>query len=203
MPKERSKIYGVGINDSTYPPRIHEQVNGKVVIVWACPIFITWKDMMKRCYSEAYHKKRPSYKDCTVCEEWWSFSNFHKWARDRIGVDHKGRKLQLDKDLLVEGNTVYSPNTCVFISTEVNNFLGNVSKNSGSLYLEKRDVYQAFCKDPFDRYSKFLGDFSTEEEARKKYWEVKLEYLDELYLNSRIPYKLYFIMRRRLEKNAL
>ena len=35
-----------------------------------------WSHMLERCYSEEYHKTRPTYKDCTVAEEWHNFSQF-------------------------------------------------------------------------------------------------------------------------------
>lgn len=50
----RGKIYGIGANDSNYPTRKYDKSDGKRIIVWECPIFVTWKDMMKRCYSSNY-----------------------------------------------------------------------------------------------------------------------------------------------------
>jgi hypothetical protein len=40
--------------------------------------YITWHNMMSRCYSAIYQQKHPSYKGCTVCDEWLNYQNFAK-----------------------------------------------------------------------------------------------------------------------------
>ena len=61
-------VYGVGINDM---PRGWARRNK-----WNYNLYLKWHAMIQRCYSEAYHKKQPSYIGCTVCERWLIFSNF-------------------------------------------------------------------------------------------------------------------------------
>ena len=51
--------------------------------------------MIIRCYSNNYHQREPSYKECSVCEEWLNFQNFAKWWY--INYFEEG---DLDKDLL-------------------------------------------------------------------------------------------------------
>lgn len=80
-----------------------------------------WSSMMERCYSKSFMLKRNSYKDCTVCKEWHNFQNFAKWCNEQQDFDKDG--YQLDKDLKVLGNKIYSPTTCLFVTCEVNNFL--------------------------------------------------------------------------------
>jgi hypothetical protein len=63
------KVYGIGINDATYPLTRHEKFNGKDRIVWTCPYYIAWKDMLRRCYSELDLKRQPTYRGCSVCDE--------------------------------------------------------------------------------------------------------------------------------------
>ncbi len=67
--------------------------------------------MLQRCYSESYLNKRPSYRGCSVCEEWKTFSNFMAWMKNK-----NMENLELEKDILVPGNKLYSPETCVFVS---------------------------------------------------------------------------------------
>ena len=69
--------------------------------------YVAWDAMLQRCYDDKLHKRHPSYKDCTVCEEWLNFQNFAKWFNDN-NIDG----CQLDKDLLIKGNKIYSPETC-------------------------------------------------------------------------------------------
>ena len=95
MRKKTKLVYGVGVNDAYYS--VYKYENGK--IVWQCPYYRTWKHMLSRAYSDKFKKKRPTYQDVTVCEEWYSFMCFRAWM---VEQDWKGK--QLDKDLLVQGN---------------------------------------------------------------------------------------------------
>ena len=124
-------VYGVGINDADYIVCIYEELprtNGKQnqKIVWRCPFYSRWMSMLRRCYSKAYQEKQPSYKGCSVCEEWLTFSNFKSWMETQ---DWEGK--QLDKDLLVYKNKIYSPETCVFIDQRLNTFLVKSNKTRG------------------------------------------------------------------------
>lgn len=77
--------------------------------------YYKWKNMVQRCYDKDVHKKyKPEYKDKSVCEEWLNYSNFKIWF-DEHYVPCKNNQIDLDKDLLVQGNKVYSPETCVFL----------------------------------------------------------------------------------------
>lgn len=74
-----------------------------------------WHDMLCRCYSDAYHIKRPTYIGCSVCEEWQKLSVFKQWFNE-----HYVGGWVLDKDILVKGNKTYSPETCCFVPQEIN-----------------------------------------------------------------------------------
>lgn len=71
--------------------------------------------MIQRCYAK---KQNVAYTNCSVHPDWIMFSGFKKWA---IQQDWKGN--QLDKDLLIEGNKQYGPDSCLFVSGLVNKFL--------------------------------------------------------------------------------
>ena len=92
-------VQGIGVNDSDYIVKKFESyinLNGdkKRRLIWVCPFYQKWGSMLTRCYSEKYQERHPTYKDCTVCEEWTTFSNFKKWMQ---GQDYQGK--HLDKDL--------------------------------------------------------------------------------------------------------
>ena len=106
------KVEGIGIFDG--------------VCERATNIYECWRNMIHRCYNEKYLKKNPTYIDCVVCDEWKLYSNFKKWFLENYIKDY-----QLDKDLLGDGK-IYSPNTCCFVSKEINTFLTNKQRNNTS-----------------------------------------------------------------------
>lgn len=78
-----------------------------------------WRNMLTRCYCEKYQSKNPSYKDCSVASEWHNFQNFAKWFESQGNKLIKG--IELDKDIKVDGNRVYSGDTCLLVTRAENN----------------------------------------------------------------------------------
>lgn len=93
----------------------YERTVGRV----STPAYRYWCDMLRRCYDVGFHERQPSYADCEVCEEWHNYQNFAKWFENNY-YEIKNDTLDLDKDLLVANNKVYSPETCWFIPTGIN-----------------------------------------------------------------------------------
>lgn len=94
-----------------------------------------WRWMLLRCYNQDELEKEPSYKECEVCDEWMNFQNFAKWIHENM---YECDNLELDKDLLVTGNKLYSPHTCCLIPHEINYAVSNCSnKDRHVLLLEK------------------------------------------------------------------
>lgn len=79
-----------------------------------------WVSMLARCYSKKFIARNPTYKGCIVCDEWHNFQNFAKWYYENYPKD--GEKYQLDKDLSCcgERGKLYSPDTCLFVTAQVN-----------------------------------------------------------------------------------
>jgi len=78
--------------------------------------YITWVGMIQRCYSDVHQLKHNTYIGCTVCEECKNFQNFALWYKENYpSFEIENSRWELDKDLLVKENKIYSPNTCVFI----------------------------------------------------------------------------------------
>lgn len=73
-------------------------------------VYKIWHNMFKRCYSGRY----PTYADCTVRPDWHNFQNFAKWYEENYPND--GGKWDLDKDIKVDGNKVYGPELCIFVT---------------------------------------------------------------------------------------
>lgn len=162
----KQSIQGFGINDSSY--RTQPYVNGKRTI---CPYYAAWKGMIERCYSATYLKKHPSYIGCSVAEEWRFFSAFKAWME---GQDWVGKCL--DKDILYPGNKVYGPDTCVFVTSKVNNIILNRGRDRGKYpcgvyYLKSARKYKAQINT--DKLRTGLGYYDTPEEASKVYRSAK------------------------------
>ena len=86
--------------------------------------YILWHGMLQRCYSDKYHETHQTYKDCTVCERWLVFANFLEDLPLIEGYefwrDNPKQGIALDKDSKIEGNKIYSIDTCKFVSKSNN-----------------------------------------------------------------------------------
>lgn len=183
-------VCGVGINDADYVVGIYEELprtNGKrnKKLIWQCPFYFRWKGMLQRCYSKSCLEKYPSYIGCSVCEEWLTFSNFKAWMEQQ---DWEGK--QLDKDLLVYQNKVYSHETCIFIAPSINSFLVKRDKCRGdyplgvSYHTDPKMINPS--KHPYlstigKRGKKLhLGYYLTPEEAHKAWQKAKIKQAQDL-----------------------
>lgn len=80
--------------------------------------FSIWRAMLRRCYYRGSQHHQPSYEGGIVAEEWHNFQTFAEWFEQHYPKD--GGKYQLDKDILVPGNKIYSPKTCSFVTQREN-----------------------------------------------------------------------------------
>lgn len=182
----RGIVCGIGINDADYLVVKKEQYigpDGSIKIKkTTCPFYRAWADMLSRCYREKYHKVFPSYKDCSVCDDWIRFTNFKRWMEQQ---DYKDNVL--DKDLKVTGNKVYSPETCLFISPKVNGYITikhgrNTSGLIGASYQttsKQRNKWISSCSQ-LNGKNKTLGRFATALEAHLAWCKFKAEMGEEL-----------------------
>lgn len=75
----------------------------------------SWRGIFRRVYCLKSLFKYPTYIGCSVHEDWHNFQNFAKWFEENYV---KGWKI--DKDILIKGNKIYSPDTCCFVPHEIN-----------------------------------------------------------------------------------
>lgn len=158
--RRRTLVLGFGINDSEHPT----MCEAKKELVYK-----TWTSMIRRCYSDKYHKVKPTYKDCTVCEEWRYYSNFEKWFKQ-----HYRDGYVLDKDIIVQGNKTYSPDTCCFVPSYINGLLSTNVKQRGNYKLGvhlKDGKYIAQCG--IGKYPTYIGRFDNEDDAHEAYKKAK------------------------------
>ena len=170
-------VYGIGISGTKYPITINGTLTKEYEI---------WCNMLKRCYSDTYQKKQPTYKGCEVSNNFLYYEYFYEWCHKQIGFDNhgNGNPFQLDKDLLVKGNKVYNESTCVFLPKEINSVLTKSTATSGEYLIGVcwSKTHKAFKAQVSKSKSKkeHLGCFNTELEAFNAYKEAKEFFIKEL-----------------------
>lgn len=121
--------------------------------------------MLLRCYSKKEKLKLPTYDKCVVCDDWLTFSKFKLWF-DKNHVEG----WQLDKDLLFEGNKLYSPETCIFVPRRFNTLTTKRSRKKTTpmgVSIDHQNRYYAYVSDGAKTIS--LGHYDKVEEAELAY----------------------------------
>ena len=161
MGRKRSLVYGVGVND--WEGNI--SVDGKLIMEYQL-----WKRMLERCFSESFKQNRPTYKDVTCSKEWLLMTKFIEDVSKMKGYGFDG--WQLDKDILVKGNKLYSKDDCCFVPQEINLLLTKCDNSRGEFPIgvcfHKRDG-KFVAKLAINGKRKHLGLFSTPIEAFQAY----------------------------------
>ena len=170
---KRKLVFGIAVNDADYITS--QKINGKQLM---CPYYVKWLSMLTRCYSERFHKKNPTYKDCKVCDEWLIFSNFKLWMQKQ---DWKGK--ELDKDLLFQGNKIYSPEMCLFLNRQINTLLNERGAFRrlypiGVTFSKEKQKFRAYIS--IRGITKSLGYFATQELTHKAYSKAKDTYIKKV-----------------------
>ncbi len=169
MSRNNRIVHGFGLNDANY--LVEEHFAG---IRERCPYYVVWSSMIGRAYGTTSEKSpRFGYENTTVCEEWSKFSIFKNWMETK-----KWENMELDKDLILPGNKIYSPETCVFITKELNRAITKKTRNK-SIYKQGVSCagirFQATIS--MHKKRKRLGSFNTEDEAHLAYSWEKYNYL--------------------------
>lgn len=136
--------------------------------------YTRWKHMLSRCYDpkdKRYH--RYGGRGIAVCKEWHNFQTFATWVVSQPNYDKEG--FQLDKDLRIKDSKEYSPKTCSFVPTNINNLLIYTNSKRGDYPVGvsvSGKKYRVQCKNNDGKYLS-LGYYSTPEQAFQAYKEYK------------------------------
>ncbi len=173
--KRKSKIYGIAHNDADYPVVKHAVLDGKKRIVWRCPYYTRWYDMIRRCYSSSMPLKQKNYSECSVSDDWLSFTNFKEWMEKQ---DWKGK--ELDKDLLQKGNKIYGADKCVFVDSLTNTFTEDCGASRGDHLIgsslnKALGKFESYCRNPFTKKLERFGLHETSESAHAAWKKRKHE----------------------------
>ena len=161
--RESRLIYGVAINDApNCSPKCKE----------------VWMGMLHRCYYQIELERHPTYRGCSVCDEWLRLSGFVPFWEENYRP-----KYELEKDILVKGNKVYGPETACFVPRRINILLTNRKRFRGNLPVgvslsESGLRYKA----SYDRDGKstLIGYYGSPEEAFYAYKKAKEDYIKEV-----------------------
>lgn len=164
------RVYGVGYMGTKYPAYIGKK---------RLKEYQLWSGILQRCYCPKTQKIHPTYKECTVSDNFKSYEYFYEWCQVQVGFGNEG--WEIDKDLLFKGNKIYSEDTCVFLPPIINTALTKSNSIRGSYPIgvsKEGNRYKAEYND--EGTSVYLGMFDTPEQAFQAYKEKKQRYLLKL-----------------------
>ena len=202
MYKPRDPVYTksqkYGINDAPFV--VQPRIDGRQI---QHPAYTTWFNMLRRCYNEQDNLANPTYIGTSVCDDWLLFTNFAKWFNIYFIPEY-----QIDKDLLVKGNKIYSPETCVYVPDFINKFITTRTNYRGNLPIgvtsHKTGKFQTQIHNMTGK-KKHLGLFNTKEQAHQAWQKAKLQ--QALAFNfpplQRVIDQLTFEIENNLETTSL
>lgn len=178
MYKSSKLVHGIGNNERKYP----SWVDGISVREYRL-----WAGILSRC-TEKFLVKNPSYANTTCSENFKSYSYFYEWCQEQVGFDNKdenGKSWQLDKDILIKDNKLYSEDTCVFVPQRINSLLTKRAAARGNYPLGVHGLFgrsERFCSQCSNNTGKQkrLGRFNTAQEAFQAYKTYKEALIKEV-----------------------
>ena len=139
--------------------------------------YLRWVGILERCYSPKRGPNHKTYSDCTVCEEWLFYPNFEKWFNENY-YKIPGCRMDIDKDIKIKGNKVYSPDACLIVPSAINMLpISRKSARNGVIgtHISENGRFEAchnVCENGVVKRL-HLGTYNTADEAFKHYKESK------------------------------
>lgn len=172
-------VCGVGIVGTKCPVTI----DGK-----ATKEYVSWSSMITRCFTksfvngENYYYK---YEDVEICNEWLCYEKYYEWLHSQENFDKwilmdKGA---VDKDIIVKGNKIYSPETCCLVPNYINALFLKSDRTRGKYpigvtYKTRDNVFEVQCR--LNGKETYLGRRSTPEQGFLLYKEYKESYIKQV-----------------------
>lgn len=187
-------ILNVGIIGNKYPCAINNQRTKE---------YIAWQNIMHRCYDEQYKEKQPTYQDATCCDGWLLFENFYEWLHSQENFEKwlNGDRWAVDKDILVKGNKIYSPETCCLVSMDINTIFTKQNCRRGNFPIgvsKHGNKFRARFNNMLSSKLEIIGDYNTTEQAFLAYKFRKESYIKQVakeeYIKGNITKQCYDAM---------
>lgn len=143
------------------------------------PYYKVWHSILVRTLYTPHKRLHPAYNDCTICDEWLNLSNFRDWFENPENGYLDG--LQIDKDILVKGNKVYSPDTCCFVPKEINMLFTKRQNQRGKYPIGVTVVKNSYISSLSTFYGrKHLGCYKSPLDAFNAYKNAKERYIKKI-----------------------
>jgi hypothetical protein len=153
-----SSIYSGQIKDYLKPNSIHKGFLGGKKYRSTHFLYKRWKSMMERCYREK-NKDYKSYgaKGVTVDIRWHNFQNYVEDVSNIEGFDKEkiiNNQIELDKDIKIKNNKIYSLITCIWVDKLKNNKHHAINQFQNHIIIDtvENNIYyidnmKQFCKE--------------------------------------------------------
>ena len=128
-----------------------------------------WRACIVRSNCIKTKTRQPCYQDVTIDEKWHNFQNFAKWFYSQ---PYYQKGFQLDKDILIKNNKVYSESSCVLVPQEINKLF--IEKADGGRGIPVGVIYNN-NKYEAKAAQKYLGSFDTPNEASRAYYTARYQ----------------------------
>ena len=194
-------VFGFGVNDANLRDPTDKR-------------YVLWYSLIRRAYSEVYHKRKPTYKGVRVSGDWKYLSNFIRDVEQMPNFDMAlSENWELDKDLLGGNQRLYSKDTCCFLPRELNTLFTNESNKGlkkGVFYNKRLGKFTASINRGGKGRS-HIGVYLTEDEAHYNYCKEKQKHLDSLILkyedklpdNVKLKLKDWFINQVKTQESKV
>ena len=172
-------VCGVGKVGTKYPTTINGQRTKE---------YASWNSMLTRCCTKTFINGENyyyRYENAEICDEWLLFENFYEWLHNQPNFDKwilldKGA---IDKDILIKGNKVYSPENCCLVPNHVNSLFIKADRARGKYpigvtYKTRDKVFEVQCR--LNGKETYLGRRSTPEQGFLLYKEYKESYIKKV-----------------------
>lgn len=163
-------------------------------------LYNTWYSMFIRCYGMI--EKYRTYSDCEVDERFHCLQDFGEWYEKNY-YEIPNEIMCLDKDILVKGNRIYGPDTCIIVPQTINSLIVKKYKFKnnklpiGVCYHKQHNKYMASYSHTLNKKDiitiGYYDDPITAFNAYKQFKEKEIKYVADKYKNV-IPEKLYIAL---------
>lgn len=160
-------VYGIGYLGIG---EFHTKTNGK-----STKCYNIWKSILERCYDIKHREINITYIDSKMDKKWFNYQTFAKWFYSNYN-ENLMKDWDIDKDILIKGNKIYSENFCVLVPPQINTLFCKRQNDRGQYpigvcYHKQHKKFISQCK--INDKRKTLGLFASPIEAFTAYKKAK------------------------------